>query len=337
MFTLRLFHQDEPFQQIEARQLADGALCVGRDASADWALADESRTLSRRHCTFAVDDGKLLLRDGSANGVFVGQGRSRLPHDQPTPVEPGETIRIGDYMIVVDAGPAPPAAAEARPALAVVAAEPTEIPTNWPSGPQERPVMADASLMEAFCAGARLDASAFSGEDPAQVMRRLGAVYQQMVLGLASLMTERTIAKTEYNLERTTLRAGGNNPFRWAPAERVAVDLLRPREDGFLSGAAAVQLSFSDLNKHLVCTLAGVRASVAATWAALDPARFDEAGKGGINFALKNRAAEAWGRYVEAYGEAHKQADDEQSPANQAFRDAYEAQRQALESNRTVA
>jgi cyclopropane-fatty-acyl-phospholipid synthase len=37
-----------------------------------------------------------------------------------------------------------------------------------------------------------------------------------------------------------------------------------------------VQLSFSDLNKHLVCTLAGVRASVAATWAALDPARFDE-------------------------------------------------------------
>jgi predicted component of type VI protein secretion system len=335
MFTLRLFHQDEPFQQIEARELADGALCVGRDASADWALPDESRTLSRRHCTFVVDEGKLLLRDGSANGVFMGQARTRLAHDHPTPVAPGESIRLGDYMIVVEAAAAQ--AAEARPALAVAADEPAEIPTNWPSAPQERPVVADASLMEAFCAGARLDASAFSGEDPAQVMRRLGAVYQQMVLGLASLMTERTIAKTEYNLERTTLRAGGNNPFRWAPAERVAVDLLRPREDGFLSGAAAVQLSFSDLNKHLVCTLAGVRASVAATWAALDPARFDEAGKGGINFALKNRSAEAWGRYVEAYGEARKQADDEQSPANQAFREAYEAQRQALESNRTVA
>jgi predicted component of type VI protein secretion system len=335
MYTLRLFHQDEPFQQIEARILADGALCVGRDAEADWALPDESRTLSRRHCTFAVDDGRLILRDGSANGVFVGQARKRLPHDLPTPVEPGETIRLGDYMIVVEAA-ASAAAPEPRPALAL-AAEPAEIPTNWPSAPQERPVVADASLMEAFCAGARLDASAFSGEDPTQVMRRLGAVYQQMVLGLASLMTERTIAKTEYHLERTTLRAGGNNPFRWAPAERVAVDLLRPREDGFLSGAAAVQLSFSDLNKHLVCTLAGVRASVAATWAALDPARFDEPGKGGINFALKNRGAEAWARYVEAYGEARKLTDDEQSPANRAFRDAYEAQRQALESNRTVA
>lgn len=334
MFTLRLFHQDEPFQQIKARELAEGALCVGRDAGADWALPDESRTLSRRHCTFVVDDGRLMLRDGSANGVFMGQTRMRLAHDHPTPVAPGDTIRIGDYMIVVEA-PAP--TAEPRPALAVVADEPAEIPINWSSSPQERPVVADASLMEAFCAGARLDASAFSGEDPAQVMRRLGAVYQQMVLGLASLMTERTIAKSEYNLERTTLRAGGNNPFRWAPAERVAVDLLRPREDGFLSGAAAVQLSFNDLNKHLVCTLAGVRASVAATWAALDPARFDEAGKGGINFALKNRSAEAWARYVEAYGEARKQADDEQSPANLAFRAAYEAQRLALESNRTVA
>jgi predicted component of type VI protein secretion system len=334
MYTLRLFHQDEPFQQIEARDLADGALCVGRDAEADWALPDESRTLSRRHCTFAVDDGRLILRDGSANGVFLGQTRKRLAHDQPTPIEAGETIRIGDYMIVVDAAPAP--ATEPRPAM-TLAAEPAEIPTNWPSAPPERPEAPDASLMEAFCAGARLDASAFSGEDPTQVMRRLGAVYQQMVLGLASLMTERTIAKTEYHLERTTLRAGGNNPFRWAPAERVAVDLLRPREDGFLSGAAAVQLSFSDLNKHLVCTLAGVRASVAATWAALDPARFDEPGKGGINFALKNRGAEAWARYVEAYGEARKQTDDEGSPASQAFRDAYEAQRQALESNRTVA
>jgi predicted component of type VI protein secretion system len=332
MYTLRLFHQDEPFQQIQARDLPAGTLSVGRDETADWPIADDSRTLSRTHCVFAVEEGRLTLRDASANGVFVGQERRRLPHDQPAALMPGETVRLGDYIILVEAdAPAAPAAAPLRAVEA-----PVEIPVNWSSAPDEKPVLADASLMEAFCAGARLDASAFSGEDPTQVMRRLGAVYQQMVLGLSTLMTERTMAKTEYNLERTTLRAGGNNPFRWAPAERVAVDLLRPREDGFLSGAAAVQLSFGDLNKHLACTLAGARASVAATLDGLDPARFEAAGKG-LNFALKNRAAEAWERYVEAHAAAKAlPADDERNPANKAFRDAYEERREALEANRTI-
>jgi predicted component of type VI protein secretion system len=49
MFICRLFHRDRPFEQIEARLLADGAITVGRDPNADWPLPDPEATLSR--CT----------------------------------------------------------------------------------------------------------------------------------------------------------------------------------------------------------------------------------------------------------------------------------------------
>jgi predicted component of type VI protein secretion system len=321
MFTLRLFHQNEPFLQIEARELRDGSLSVGRDEQAGWPIADESRTLSRLHCTFAVEGGRLTLRDTSANGVLIGAERTPVEPDHPTPHKSGETVRLGDYMILVEKSVAevhtiarPPAAAPERTA---------------------QPPVVDASLMEAFCAGAGLDASSLSEEEPAQVMRRLGEVYRRMVMGLGELMTERTLTKTEYQLERTTIGGQGNNPFRWAPPERVAVDLLRPRVDGFLSGPAAVQRSFTDINEHLLCTVAGAHAAVDAALEALDPpVLLDAAKKRG--FSLKGQSAEAWDQFVSAYAQVRGQQDDsEGSLADRAFRDAYDAQRRALERTRT--
>lgn len=312
MFTLRLFHQGQPFTQIEARELSGSSLTVGRDESAGWRVEDESRTLSRLHCTFSAEGGRLTLRDSSANGVFVGPERRRVAARADTPISPGETIRLGDYILLVE-GPPPVAA-------------PREAASEVPRAPA-----ADASLMEAFCLGAGLDASAFSDEEPAAVMHRLGGVYRQMVIGLAGLMQQRVEAKAQYALERTTVGAGGNNPFRWAAPDRVAVDLLRQRDDGFLSGAAAVGASFTDLQHHLTSTAAGAKGAVTAILQALDPAPIDEA-LSAKNFVLKGRGAEAWSRYLELHARvAAKGPDDPDSPAATAFREAYARQDEALQ------
>ena len=71
MFICRLFHRDRPFEQIEARLLADGAITVGRDPNADWPLPDPEATLSRLHCTLTVESDRLYLRDTSTNGTLV--------------------------------------------------------------------------------------------------------------------------------------------------------------------------------------------------------------------------------------------------------------------------
>ncbi|MET0293373.1 MAG: type VI secretion system-associated FHA domain protein TagH, partial [Phenylobacterium sp.] len=187
------------------------------------------------------------------------------------------------------------------------------------------------SLLDAFCAGAKLDAGAFSGEDPHEVMRRLGAVYQQMVLGLADLMDERTCVKADYRMDRTTVRAEGNNPFKWAKPQRLAVDLLKVRQDGFLSGQAAVKSSFEDMKKHLLCLLAGMRGALTTSLDSLSPAQV-EAELKGESFILKNRASAAWNVYGRLYAKFLTQAhDDPDSPVNRDFRAAYEAQLRALD------
>ncbi len=69
-------------------------------------------------------------------------------------------------------------------------------------------------------------------------MQRAGTIYKQMVPGLSDLLCEPHIVKSDLNMDRTTVSAKGDNPFKWAPTRRVAADLLRERQDGFLSGSA---------------------------------------------------------------------------------------------------
>ena len=350
MVTLRLFHQTNPFKQIDSRELDEDDLAIGREPGQGWTIDDPDRELSRLHCMLEHRQGRLALRDLSANGVFVGTRRTRPAPGEPFAREPGETIRLGRFLGVVEDGAAEPAPEPqsaqffddpfSQPLLrpSQVAEEALAIPSEW-AGPAPAPRPAstaagEGALLEAFCAGARLDASAFSGEEPAEVMRRLGAVYQQMVLGLGDLMSERTSVKTEYRLERTTVRAEGKNPFRWAPAQRVAVDLLRPRNDGFLSGPAAVKVSFEDLKKHLLCMLAGLRAALSSTLDSLSPETV-EGQMGGRSF-LTNRGGAAWSEYGRLYAEFRARAgDDPDSPINREFRAGYGKRLQELDAMST--
>ena len=321
MITLRLFRQSNPFQQIDERALPAGELIIGRGDDVDWPLEDPDRRLSRRHCVFGVLAGTPTLRDISANGVFIGADRARPKSDETVPLETGETVRLGDYLIVVEAAANSPATepciAGARQPLS--ATLPTEAPA---SAAQSRAIADPTGLLECFCAGAHLDASVFADEDPEAVMRRLGAVYRQMVTGLTELMSERTTVKAEYRMDRTTVRAAGNNPFRWAGEQRVAVDLLRAREDGFLSGPAAVKMSFADVKKHLLCVLAGSKASLSALAQALSPATVEAATPAG--FLLKSNGAGAWKAYRTVHAERISEIDtDIDGPLAHAFRAAY--------------
>jgi predicted component of type VI protein secretion system len=338
MYTLRLFHQTDPFHQLETRALDDGELTIGRDPGADWTIQDDEREISRLHCTLSLRDGLLSVSDTSSNGVFVGSKRTRVEAGKPALVGPGETVRLGRFLIVADRCSAAGAAFDApfhQPVLSFgeCAPDALAVPSDWatPDAPFRAVKAAgDGALLDAFCEGARLDASSFSGEDPAEVMRRLGAVYRQMVLGLGDLMNERTSAKGEFRLERTTVRAEGNNPFRWAPAHRVAVDLLKARDDGFLSGPAAVRVSFEDMKKHLLCMLSGLKAAVSSTLDSLSPTAVEEQISGR---SFLSRGGAAWSEYSRLYAEFKRQAgDDPDSPVNREFRSAYERRLQELDA-----
>lgn len=541
MILLRLFRQENPSAQIDSRVLGEGELKIGRDPGVGWAIDDPDRMLSRAHCVISNRGGKLVVRDTSANGAFVGERLARAEPEQSLPLALGDTVRLGHFLIQVEqsadsaqatgaspfgapgAGPvardaspfAPPPGLDPidtgdgrrrhdpfasalppdplapsrrtgraafgedgdgdvwerrpepragewnapstatrqagherligsdrawveppplqppemgfgfdapfnRPLLKAPepGADDVRIPSDWdaradsetpgitteapaqaaaaapipasalaapaipapaiaapaipaptipapaipaPTAPAPTiplapvsvfgtpvpggPVAADsaatsapaaaadaAALLQAFCAGARLDPRALAGDDPIEVMRRLGGVYQQMVLGLGDLLGERTSVKNEFRMTRTTMGADGNNPFKWAPPQRVALELLRDGGDGFMVGPAAVKASFEDLKKHLLCMLAGVRATLAVTLDALSPATVEQE-LSSRNYLIKaQRDAAAWGEFTRLYAHFRQQADDNaDSAVNRAFRTAYERQLQELD------
>ena len=214
MFICRLFHHDRPFEQIEARLIAEGQTTVGRDPAADWSLTDPQGVLSRIHCTLSVEDGRLFLTDTSTNGTFL-EGGARAPAHEPVELRARQSIRLGDLSILVDQPQG--AAADATTLHGGLDLTPTPVPRDW-SDPQPatRPHR-DGSLIEAFCEGAGLDASSLSGQEPHELMTRIGAIYQQTVLGLATLMADRARVKSEAQLDRTTLGAQANNRSNGRP------------------------------------------------------------------------------------------------------------------------
>lgn len=326
MITLRLFKASDPFQELEARELIWGEFTIGRDAEADWVLRDTRGDLSRKHCTVSIEGDHLLLRDTSTNGVFLGAEKKPAPRGQACQIAAGDSIYLGEFMILVD--PCQSADA-ARDPSATPGLQTQPQPSGAPGAGGWIAPATDAALLEAFCRGARLETSSFVGEDPAEVMNRLGVVYRQVVDDLSALMRDRAMLKTQYQMERTTIAARDNNPMKWAPPDRIAVELLQEGESGFLKGAAAFRASFADLRRHGAGMMAGSRAAISYVLDEVDPSQIEDGVKRQpLHFITRFEAA--WklfrGRHETLAGEAGATA------IERAFRAGYEAHLRELAS-----
>lgn len=319
MFICRLFHHDRPFEQIEARLIAEGQTTVGRDPAADWSLVDSQGVLSRIHCTLSVEAGRLFLTDSSTNGTFL-EGGVRAPVHEPVELRPRQSIRLGDLSILVDQPQG--AIVDATTLHGALDIAPTPVPRDWSDAPPAPRPHRDGSLIEAFCAGAGLDASALSGEEPHELMTRIGAIYQQTVLGLATLMADRARVKSEAQLDRTTLGAQANNPFKWTPTRRLAQDLLCGAPAGFLADSEAVRASFEDLGRHMAAMAQGANAAANLAVQTLSPEVIDaEARRQGS--LLKSQQALRWEIHNQRHAALAAAEDPTGGPLRHAFVEAY--------------
>jgi predicted component of type VI protein secretion system len=302
MFICRLFHRDRPFEQMEARLIDQGETTVGRDA--DWSLPDPDGVLSRVHLVLAVEAGRLFVCDQSTNGTYLADGE-RIGRDQPRELFPRDSLRLGVLDLLVDA----PVASNYDTSAALQATAPLSLASEWQDATPARlsaPAHRDISLIEAFCEGARLDASALSLEDPQDLMRRVGAIYQQTILGLATLMAERARLKSNYDLDRTTISAAANNPFKWTPTRKLAQDLLCGGDTGFLSDADAVRSSFEDLITHVNALAHGADTASSQAIQTLSPQAIEAEAKEQGSL-LRSRHAVCWDILIKRYAAINEQ------------------------------
>jgi predicted component of type VI protein secretion system len=300
MYMLHLFDADDAVEPIEARLHADGRLRIGRDRAADWSIADPDQAISRAHLELNAGPGGLELVSVGANGVFdLATGR-RFPDRVPVPVDLPCAFKLGRFHIRATR-------TDGRP-------------------PRERaPSFHHVSLLEAFCDGAGIDSSQFADEDPATLMRRAGAVYREMVGGIGELVAARDKAREGHQFTRTTIAGVGNNPFKWGPAQRLAVDLLIDRGAGFLSGPVALRASIADVRRHLRASDAGHRAVVRSVVARFDPAALDEAVAGQATL-MRSRTALQMAEAAQRHAELTREVENGEGGAlDRAFVAGYEA------------
>lgn len=326
MFMLQLFNRADEVQPIDARLLREGAICIGRGAAVDWSIADPHFELSRSHCELAVGESGLRLRALGSNGVFDDETGERFPDATEVALDVPARLRLGSFLLRASlvAHASEPADMARTMVLTPPLGGSTAVPTDWSDAAPVR-TPASGSLLDAFCEGAGLDASLLAREDPAEILRRAGAVYRQLVLGMADLMSERDRARGRYKLARTTISGANNNPFKWAPSQRLAVDLLLARSGSFLSGAAALQSTFRDLKRHLIATFAGLHGSLRAAIDTFDPTAIDTAAASRTRL-LKSRNLAQIEEVAARHADLVRQLDDgEEGTLDRAFVAAYAA------------
>ncbi|HEX8554734.1 MAG TPA: type VI secretion system-associated FHA domain protein [Sphingomonas sp.] len=297
MYMLHLFEADAA-EPIEERLLPEGRLRIGRDRGADWPIEDPDHAISRAHLELLASEDGLKLFSVGANGVFDSATGARFPDRVAVPVELPCSFKLGRFTI---------AAAHVDRRVAPV------------------PRRAGESLLEAFCEGAGLDASRLSDEEPAAIMRRAGAVYREMVGGLSELVQARDKARERHQFTRTTIAGVGNNPFKWGPTQRLAVDLLLDRGGGFLSGPIALRASFADVRRHMAASAAGHDAVTRSIVARFAPQAIEEA-VANQSSLMRSRAALQMTEVAERYAAlAREVAGDPGGTLDQVYVGAYDA------------
>ncbi len=83
-------------------ELDEGSITIGRAPDNDLVLADSARQLSKWHCRIEGGGGAYTLTDTSANGVFMNGAAERVGRDQTVALNPGDSLRIGEYELVAE-------------------------------------------------------------------------------------------------------------------------------------------------------------------------------------------------------------------------------------------
>nr|WP_323778634.1 type VI secretion system-associated FHA domain protein TagH [Amylibacter sp.] len=99
--TLQILSSGAQAGRETSFSLIGGALSIGRSESNNLVLPDPTREISSSHAVVQERNGDYVIVDTSTNGTFLN-GESEPLGDFPTPLNNGDTLRIGPYEMRVN-------------------------------------------------------------------------------------------------------------------------------------------------------------------------------------------------------------------------------------------
>jgi type VI secretion system FHA domain protein len=288
-----LLEADAPVESLAAEELDPLELLNLGQKSPPPRKAPNARDLER---------GSPL--DGYFRPPAVVPGSSPTPTPAPAPRDDAMTIPQGYDPLAPDepphASPAPaytprpaPARARARQQPAIEAPPPLPAPPAPPPPRAERPeppqgtppadagadrAPADRALVDRAQTAALAAVLRGAGLDPADVTPELAGTFGQIirvvVAGVMDVLRSRQQIKDEFRMRMTRFRPAENNPLKFsANVDDALHNLLVKRNPAYLAPVEAIEDAFSDLRKHQIAMLAGMRVAFESMLAEFDPER----------------------------------------------------------------
>ncbi len=166
-------------------------------------------------------------------------------------------------------------------------------------------------------------------------MRELGRILRSALAGILQLIAVRASTKHELRAGVTVIQAQHNNPLKFSPDARAALEqLLSPPLRGFLDGPAAMDDAMHDLVGHAIGSVAGLRAAVEGMLDRFAPQALEgKLGAGSMlsNLLPMNRKARLWDLYLLHHAAIRDEAEEDfHTLFGKAFLAAYEQQVERL-------
>jgi type VI secretion system FHA domain protein len=216
----------------------------------------------------------------------------------------------------------PAFAAPPPPASPVPVAPPAATPP--PVAPRvAAPAASDSALLAAFMAGAGLPDMA--PQDPLTAMREAGAAFRAFVTGLREVLIVRAEVKDTMGIDKTYIRARGNNPLKFSAGDDDALTALlgTGRRVG-MAPAEAVSEALRDIRRHEQASLPAMQAAIRALLLQLDPEKLRAASAGGLALPAQ-RTARAFEKFEAEYARLTAAlADDFDAVFGRRFAEEYE-------------
>jgi FHA domain-containing protein len=194
------------------------------------------------------------------------------------------------------------------------------------------------ALWAAFAEGAGVSFTPPQGLN-ADLMRVIGQLLHHAVDGSLKLVAARAATKQEMRAEVTVIQSRRNNPLKFSPDTRSAMEqLLQPPMRGFMSGPEAVADAMDDLLGHTIGTMVGMRAALDGVLARFEPDQLEAklSSRSMVDTLVPmHRRAKLWELYLQHYGAVRNEAqDDFHNLFGRAFLQAYEEQLDRLHAER---
>ena len=167
-------------------------------------------------------------------------------------------------------------------------------------------------------------------------LHEVGRILRSAVDGTLQLVAVRASTKHELRAGVTVIQQRDNNPLKFTPDARSALEqLLQPPLRGFLEGPAAMDDAMHDLVGHAIGSVAGLRAAVEGMLDRFAPeALASKLSDGSFidNLLPMNRKARLWDLYLQHNQAIREEAqEDFHTLFGKAFVAAYQQQIERLQ------